>query len=438
MNIYSVIDVFTPNKPARATFIERDLINNKLVDALRTPGKQVVVYGHSGCGKTTLLVNKLEQLFEGYIVSRCTKDSKFEQLMLQAFDQLGKFYLSERSDRQQSEYSASFSSDYKLIKSVIGGRESEESVQKHQRIVSPQLTPQNLAKFLGQAKHCWVLEDFHKIEPSEKTKLAQSMKLFMDMADEFPDMKIIVIGAVATARQVIEYEPEMRNRVAEINVPLMSSTEIMEIINKGEQLLDISFGRDTKNGILKYSNGLAGICHQLCLNICNYMNINVTVSAHVNIHSPNTLEKALEKYLEEASDTLKSSFDKALRVTKKANFQNCQLILQALIEHGEEGATSGEIFQTIRKKTPKYPQGNLQTYLTQLMNSDRGSLLRYDNSSGKYSFVDPIYRFFAMVILKDRPQVNDVNLKHAEFKQLSLPEFLKIQEEVLKRMLEED
>ena len=39
-------DVFTPTKPARLTFVEREKINDRLVNALRTPCKQLIVYGH--------------------------------------------------------------------------------------------------------------------------------------------------------------------------------------------------------------------------------------------------------------------------------------------------------------------------------------------------------------------------------------------------------
>ena len=57
-NSYDVYDVFTPSQPAKLSFIDRDSINDSLVNALNTPGKQIVVYGHSGSGKTTLLSNK--------------------------------------------------------------------------------------------------------------------------------------------------------------------------------------------------------------------------------------------------------------------------------------------------------------------------------------------------------------------------------------------
>ena len=79
---HDVYKVFTPTTPARLTFVEREKVNSKLVNALRTPGKQVVVYGHSGSGKTTLLVNKLHQLYENHLTSRCMKSVTFDMLVL--------------------------------------------------------------------------------------------------------------------------------------------------------------------------------------------------------------------------------------------------------------------------------------------------------------------------------------------------------------------
>ena len=94
------------------------------------------------------------------------------------------------------------------------------------RVIAPQLTAQTLARFLGEAGCCWVLEDFHKIAARHKKRLAQMLKLFLDMSYDYPHLKIIALGAVDTAREVIEYDNEMRTRVAEIHVPLMTEEEL--------------------------------------------------------------------------------------------------------------------------------------------------------------------------------------------------------------------
>ncbi len=219
MDIYRTIDVFTPTKPARVTFVERHSVNDRLVDALGTPGKQIIVYGPSGSGKTTLLVNKLHQIYEHHITTRCTKSTTFEQLLLDAFDRLNPYWTSERTSKQ-THSTTPLQASYNNIRAQLGPSVTNEKAEKSQRLLPPQLTPQNLARFIGAVRACWVLEDFHKVQEPHKTHLAQMMKVFMDTADEFDTVRIIAIGAVATARQVIEYDPEMRNRVAELFVPL--------------------------------------------------------------------------------------------------------------------------------------------------------------------------------------------------------------------------
>ncbi len=198
MELYNVYDVFTPSTPAVLTFVERDSINSKLVDSIRTPGKQIIVYGHSGSGKTTLLQNKLHQLYENHIKTSCTVGINFDSLMLNAFDQLDKFFIAEHSYTNMTSLLGTVGVDYHSIKSSIELNRSRSESQKDERVLPIQLTPQRLAQFIGEARCCWVIEDFHKVHPSEKVKLSQTMKVFMDMACDYPSTKIIAIGAVGT------------------------------------------------------------------------------------------------------------------------------------------------------------------------------------------------------------------------------------------------
>ena len=95
MKVHSVSDVFTPSSPARVNFVERNSINKRIVRALRSKGKQIVIYGHSGSGKTTLLENKLYQVYDKHIKTSCMKGMTFESVLLDAFDQLSAFYIDE-------------------------------------------------------------------------------------------------------------------------------------------------------------------------------------------------------------------------------------------------------------------------------------------------------------------------------------------------------
>jgi len=401
--MYTSREVFTPTTPARIAFVDRDEVNDRLVNALTTPGKQIVVYGHSGTGKTTLLVNKLQQLYEDHITTRCMKGLKFEQLILDAFDQIAPFYTSEKSKSKKSQASVELSSSYNLLSAKIGSATNEESGEKRTRMLPPQLTAQALGKFLGGIKACWVLEDFHKIDESEKQRLSQLMKVFMDLSDEYPELKIVAIGAVDTARQVVEYDNELRYRVAEINVGLMTEEEIISIIRKGETALNIRFNPEIKKTVARHSNGLASVCHHLCLNMCDAADILTTYDGEPYQLTKKHCEIAVKTYVDEASDSIKSAFGKALKLRRKNEFNNAETIFRALSTLQETGVARYDILKRIQRTNQNYLDKTLKGYLTKLCTEEYGSVLRFDSSSGVYSFSDPIYRAYALAMYKKPP-----------------------------------
>jgi len=325
-------------------------------------------------------------------------------LLLSAFDELGPFVTMKRKKTNKSGFSTSLAASYKAMSASLNKARSSKSSSEESRVLPPQLTPQRLARYLGEAGCCWVLEDFNKINLEAKTQVSQIFKMFMDSAAMHEHLMIIAVGAVDSAREVIEYEPDMRNRVSEIFVPLMSDDEIREIIIGGTGYLNISFSDDLVELIIKYSNGLASICHQLCLNICLHHKIGRPVFWQ-KIMDAESIEPAVINFMESASDTLKRAFDTALKLEKAQHQNDAELILRELLRFDfSAGATYGELFDAVRKEKEKYPERTFNTFLEDLQKERRGQIVRYNNSVGKYYFENPFYYAYALALLtKERP-----------------------------------
>lgn len=394
-------DVFTPATPARLTFVDRVSLRQRFEVALCTPGKQVVVFGHTGSGKTSLVQHQLAAHYpSGYVVSRCIKGTTFGELVLDAFDQLDAFYSNEREVATAKTASAKFASKYLAIAGELSGSLSRSNRESETRLLPPQLTPQTLGRLMGFAGRCWVLEDFHKLENEEKTSLAQAMKLFMDLADEFRALKIIALGATDTAREVVALDGEMANRVTELYVPLMNSEEIGRIVALGQERLNVHFPLPVRDGIIKYSNGLPAACHQLCLGMCFAAHVYDTQLRSTEL-GKDELVVSLRNYIEEAADSLKSAFDRALRRPTGTKYDNTRIVLAAVAQHQDESCLPADLLPLIRRTHTEYPAGQVGKFLKELTCDSRANLLRFDRASGRYSFSNPIFQVYASALFHD-------------------------------------
>jgi hypothetical protein len=404
MTRFSTTEVFTPATVARVTFVERKEANRRLVNALRTPGKQIVVYGRSGSGKTTLLENKLHQTYSRHIKSQCMADTTFEQLLLSAFDQLEPFFTSERLNGSATTREIGIEGQTAIkrvaeIRFHMGRKIEEKSEATSSRMVPPQLNPPLLAQLLGESQACWVIEDLHKAPDDTRKLVAQMMKLFMDAADKSADVRVIVLGAVGSARDIVQLDKDMWNRVADIEVGLMSPVEIEEIIRLGEDALNIQFPDVVKKNIVHYANGLGAVCHQICLTMCQDAEINETCDEK-HIFTEEAFATALGSWVADATEALRQSYDLATRTERARRYDNCQLIIQALSSFSIEGATHPQILAKIRDIEPAYPSGNLSGYLTELQSSKRGEVVLYDDASGRYFFASPMLGAYARAVAR--------------------------------------
>ena len=398
---HSVHDVFTPTRPAaRLNYIARPALDDRLVDALRTPGKQLIVYGESGSGKSTLLRNKLQEVYEAHIKTQCSAAMSYGQLLLDAFDQLDQYFVHNTSSQSFRSITPSVAADFKAIRIGLNANLTKALGVVHERILPPQLTAQRLAIFLGELKMCWLIEDFHKIREDEKILFAESLKVFSDMSDTYPEVKTITIGATETAREVVRYDSDMTKRVSELLVPLMTSNELEQIILRGEELLNIDMSAIIED-VVDYSAGMPSVCHQIALNTCLVKGIEVTQPQPIAI-TRNDLKPAVKRAVDELSDTIRARFDAVTTPQTRTRFPNARLILTALANGPVSGMLPDDILTEIRRGEPRYPKTNLSKYLREMSQGPGGSLLRL-GSDGKCRFAEPVYHTVAKATLVELP-----------------------------------
>lgn len=400
--------VFTPTTSATVNYIKRPDIENVLARAIRIPGNQIILYGHSGGGKTTLIRNVLERNNRNFIFTSCINNTSVDELIINAFDKLNPFYTSENTTTVSNKITSNLKASYSKIEASMSAETSEQISQKQIRVLPMQLTFERLGSFFGAAECIWIIEDFHKVEDSEKQKLSDIMKAFVDIANDYDKVKIVAIGAVASAREVVNYSPDIKSRIAEIPVPLLNEGEIREIIMKGTKLLNVKFDDKLIEDTIFYSNSLGSLCHQLCYSHCEQKNVEKTVSKLVEIeHS--VLTKSIEGYVSQKSDTFQQKLDKALK-QRKAKFENVKLILKAFISLKKEEVTYNEILTRIQLWEPEYPQSNLTVYLKPLTTNENEEILRYDENSGRYSFSDPFFKAFCAMALERLDQEKNMDI----------------------------
>ncbi len=412
LKIYNLGEVFTPSKPADLAFVERNEINRRVDRAIRTSGKQIIIYGFSGVGKTTLLFKKLKEFKINYIKTSCITGMTIQDIVIDAFNQLDIYYPNQKEALESNVVGGNLEASFWILKANLKAETKGDSKISHKRAVELPITPQTLAKFIGAANLVWVIEDFHKIEESHKKQMAQIMKVFMDASVEFPNLKIIALGAVNSAREVVQYDAEMKSRISELEVSLMSHDNLKRIIETGEKLLNIKFSDNITNRIVTYSSGLPAVTHQLCLLLCELNDVYKTQNKFTKIQSQKFNEAMIE-YVEENSDSLKAIFEQATKVSHIRKNENPLDLLAYIITLGKDNFNIAELKESIQKGNVNYRGNNLKKYIDEFTEPNRSEILRFNENHNTYYFSNPFIKAYVQCSLK----IDSYHTQNIQFKE---------------------
>lgn len=384
--IFWLDEIFTPSTAATINYIERHDIDRKLISEMETPGKQLIVYGHSGSGKTSSVRNMLNKKNLKYVRTNCESNTSFEGLILNAFDALDIYVISEKFHKKIKKQNKNLLIEYDNIKANILNSGSTEDTVIFSPLLPPQLTVQKLAQFMGKLQIVWIIEDFHKVATKEKQRIADVIKIFVDNANDYPLSKIVCIGACQSAHELMQLDSNLKNRVSEISIPLLKEEEIKQIITNGFHLLRVKPDKRLVEQLVYYSDRLGAAAHQMCLDICKGLNLNITQWGMKDVLST-SFEYAIDGFISSNSDSLKTIYESA---TKD---ELGWYVLKTFSKNTTDNLSLAQICKIINKKKIKFSEENIQAKLSELSVAPF-NIIYYKERSSKYILSNPFWHRF--------------------------------------------
>lgn len=298
----SLNDVFTPSSYAKLTYVEREE-QEMLLSAINQPGKQIIVYGHSGVGKSTLVYNTLRQNRLRSIITQCDSETTMDDLMEAISMKLNIFSISQRKLRKSQHISSKQSISSGFLKSKAGSGISNTVESTESPIVDFKVTKQVIAENLGKEEKIWVIEDFHKVSLENRKAIGDLLKVFCDMSNQFINLKVICIGAVNSANELFSLNRDLKKgRVAQIGVEYLNDSQIREIMHVGFKRLNVDVNEEEIDRIVFCSNRIASVTHSICRQMCLIKGIKTSSLLRRSI-SKDAFDEAILHFVKENRDS---------------------------------------------------------------------------------------------------------------------------------------
>lgn len=204
MDVYRVEDVFKRSGVPTLTYVKPKEYTRLLV-ALRSPGKGVVVEGPSKIGKTSSVMKVLSEI-----------DSSLPETVttLTARDPSHRDFIADLPSQ----------TDLGIV----------------------------------------IIDDFHRLEASVRESISDFMKILAD--GERKDAKIVIVGINKVGESLLAIAPDLAGRIEVIKLGVNPPEKVRELIDQGCDALNIDFV--ARESIVEASAGSFNIAQMICFEAC--------------------------------------------------------------------------------------------------------------------------------------------------------------------------
>jgi hypothetical protein len=360
LKIYKTNDVFGVRSRLVASYIERKSVDELFVDAL-TDGNEVIVYGSSKQGKTSLILKHLKE--SDYVKVECSPQTQPIDIYKSILRQLDITYIESEVQQEKYEHGARLKGGFKVKVPFLGetGVEAEgadkSSRDKTRNIAYTEYNlalAQDVSELLKRNKvaRYLVLENFHYLALEVQETLAYDLRVFQDHGIIF-----VILGIWREANRLVQFNGDLLDRITEIPVEPWLDDDFKKVIEKGEQLLNVDFS-GVRDQLIAASFDSIGVVQEVCKQCCLAAGVTETADHPVVITSEH-LRRAVEKKASEYGVRHIRNFESFGDVARKTSNQSgkpslaypyyfIRLLLTTDFDSIERGLPRSKLLEDIR------------------------------------------------------------------------------------------
>lgn len=311
-------DIFTPKTIASREMFERrnedDASGNpglqdNLRDGLREIGGQIILFGDTGVGKSSLLRYAAEDEQLNTVIVECFSSKSYDDLIEDAIRKLVDVREISRTSSKTVGAEAEGEVKVKFLVSLKGKLTGSHERGREFEIVQKTPLDALLAAMAATKTNLIVLDNFQNVTNAESRHLvAQTMEFLSDRASDTDDVKMVVIGIADDAPSLIGGSGSFRRRVTEIGVPRMPDDEIRTILSRGFRLLDLAVNSSILDRLVFFSDGFPYFAHLLGLHIARWVRRQPSADVTDEVVT-RALQRAVSSVDESYSERLEKAFE---------------------------------------------------------------------------------------------------------------------------------
>ncbi|AZL08209.1 hypothetical protein CXR26_02370 [Brevibacterium aurantiacum] len=372
-------------------------VQDRLGDALRERGGQLLVYGDTGVGKSSLVKYATEDEELSAVTVECTAETDYASILHAVVQELLDVREIKFSRTRNAEMSTTVEGAVPWITKVTGTFKGALSRQSDYEVIEKPALDVATELMAKSGKTLLVLENFQNVRGEATRELvAQLLERLSDRASrdwEQPDIKCVVVGIAEDATSLLGSSRSYLRRTAQIGVPRMPDDEIRAFLARGFSILGLQVSEDLIDEFVFYSDGFPYFAHLVGL---------YTSRIALRSESSEIGREELQSALFEAAHSVTASYQDRVRAARESGGAvRPRAQLMSILANSSSRTWTGSDIQQLwaEKVAPRKDFAPIHVALGQLVKEEHGSILARTGKqrSYVYRFADPHIRPFLRI-----------------------------------------